>query len=562
MSNRLLTKAACQTVLIVGMESAGKSTLVSSLAGAPANIANFRGSTVAVERYETDDLVFIDTPGIFRQSDTETTRHALAAIGEHETVLLVVQATQLDDDLTELLPLAHGKQGVVVVTYWDKVQPGEAAMEAIERLSAESGVAFIAVDGRRLKPSQVQKIRDSLQAPADFTTPHLKSRAGWRIEPKPGILEHRVLGPLIAVALLVLPALATIFGANELANLLHPIVESWLDPLVAHIQSTWPGWLRILVTNKTDGFGYGLLDMGPFLLVWALPTVVLFSVILGLYKTTGLVERINIALHPYVRRIGLSGRDIVRIMMGFGCNVPAVVSTRACSGCSRDTAVAAIAFGAACSYQLPATLAVLSSAANQVGRSAAALSLAYLSYLFLTSVLFLRFTSTRSGRDQLNVLMIPRRPFMQRPSLGALWRESRSTIQQFFFQAMPIFVVICVIASLLAQAGVLDAMSSAIGPVMAIFNLPADAALPVVLASIRKDGIFLLAGEQGSPTPMSAAQTLTAVYLAGVLLPCLVTALTIAKETNWRKTAWLLLRQAGFAAAFSLILAWGAWWIL
>ncbi len=560
--SKLLTESACQTVLVVGMESAGKSTLVSSLAGLPANVANFRGSTVAVERYQTDGLVFMDTPGIFRQSDTETTRHALNALGEHETVVLVAQATQLDDDLTELLPLVNGKKGIVVVSYWDKVQPGEAAMEALERLSNESGVPFIAVDGRCLKERQLRKIREALQTPAEFANSHLKSRAGWRIEPKPGILEHRILGPLFATAMLVLPALATIFGANELANILHPIVEAWLEPLVASIQSTWPGWLRVLVTNKTDGFGYGLLDMGPFLLVWALPTVVLFSVILGVYKTTGLVERINIALHPYVRPIGLSGRDIVRIMMGFGCNVPAVVSTRACSGCSRDTAVAAIAFGAACSYQLPATLAVLSSAANQLGNSPALLSLAYLSYLFLTTVIFLRLSSTRTGRDELNILMTPRRPFMQWPTIGALWRESRSTIQQFFFQAMPIFVVICIIASLLAQLGVLDAMSSSIGPVMAIFNLPAEASLPVILASIRKDGIFLFAGDQGFTTPMSAAQVLTAVYLAGVLLPCLVTALTIARETKWRKTAWLLLRQGGFAVAFSLILAWGASWIL
>ncbi|PQO38024.1 nucleoside recognition domain-containing protein [Blastopirellula marina] len=562
MSKSTLTEVACQTVLVVGKESTGKSTLISSLAGMPASIANFRGSTVAVERYETDQFVFVDTPGIFRQSDTETTRRALEALEEHETIVLVAQATQLDEDLSELLPMVRGKQGIVVVTYWDKVQPGEAAMEALERLARESGVPFIAVDGRSLQPNQVCQIKDALQASTEFAASHLTSRAGWRIEPKPGILEHRVLGPVLATALLVLPALATIFGANELANVLHPIVETWLEPVVATIQSTWPAWLRILFTNKTDGFSYGLLDMGPFLLVWALPTVMLFSLILGVYKTTGLVERINIALHPYVRHVGLSGRDIVRVMMGFGCNVPAVVSTRACSGCSRGTAIAAIAFGAACSYQLPATLAVLSSVSVRLGHNPAVLSLVYLLYLFLTTLLYLRLTSPRSGRDALNILMTPRRPFMQWPSAGALWREARTTMQQFFWQAMPIFALICVIASLLANAGVLDVMSSAIGPIMAVFNLPADASLPVVLASIRKDGIFLFAGEEGGATPMTAAQTLTAVYLAGVLLPCLVTALTIARETDWQKTALLLVRQAAFAVGFSLVLAWGAWWVL
>ncbi|RCS43982.1 ferrous iron transporter B [Bremerella cremea] len=557
-----LTEAACQSVLVVGKESAGKSTLISSLAGMPTGVANFRGSTVAVERYQTDRFVFVDTPGIFRQSDTETTRRALAALGKHETILLVAQATQLDEDLAELLPLVAGKQGVVVVSNWDRIQPGEAALEAIERLSHEAGIPFITVDGRCLNQHQVHQISEALLTPSEFTVSNLRFHAGWRIEPRPGILEHRVLGPILAAALLILPALATIFGANELANVLHPVVEGWLDPVVAHIQSTWPNSIRILLTNRTEGFGYGLLDMGPFLLVWALPTVILFSVILGVYKSSGLVERINIALHPYVRHVGLSGRDIVRILMGFGCNVPAVVSTRACSGCSRDSAIAAIAFGAACSYQLPATMAVLSSVSIQLGRSPIVLNLIYLSYLFLTTLVYLRLSSPRSGRDALNILMTPRRPFMQWPSARSLWRESRTTIQQFFLQAMPIFVAICIIASLLAYAGVLNVMSSGIGPMMAIFNLPVEASLPLMLASIRKDGIFLFAGDQGFTTPMTAAQTLTAVYLAGVLFPCLVTALTIARETNWQRTAVLLFRQAAFALVFSLILAWGTLWLL
>ena len=56
---------------------------------------------------------------------------------------------------------------------------------------------------------------------------------------------------------------------------------------------------------------------------------------------------------------------------------------------------------------------------------------------------------------------------------------------------------------------------------------------------------------------MTTVQVLTGVYLAGVLFPCLVTALTIARETSWRSTGMLLLRQALFAIGFTLILAWG-----
>ena len=46
-------------------------------------------------------------------------------------------------------------------------------------------------------------------------------------------------------------------------------------------------------------------------------------------------NRTTLAIHPLVKRIGVSGRDVTRIVMGFGCNVPAVINSRSCSSCSR-----------------------------------------------------------------------------------------------------------------------------------------------------------------------------------------------------------------------------------
>lgn len=85
-------------------------------------------------------------------------------------------------------------------------------------------------------------------------------------------------------------------------------------------------------------------------------------------------------------------------MMGFGCNVPAVISTRACSGCSRGTAISAIAFGSACSYQLPATLAVLAAASASTGVSATRMTLVFLAYLLVTTLIYLRLTSPKKSR--------------------------------------------------------------------------------------------------------------------------------------------------------------------
>ncbi len=562
MRRTALAPSQMRTILVVGKESVGKSQLISSLSGRSAGEANFRGSTVVVERYRSGDIEYIDTPGILRSSDTETTRLALDALAAHDVVLLVVQATHLDRDLRDMLPLVVGKRGAVVVTHWDKVQPGDAPQDAIERLEAEAGVDFIPLDARRLSGRDRQRIAHATRNPSTFRRESLTARATWRIEPTPGWLEHRIAGPLLATMLLVLPLVATIFGANTVADLLHPIVARWFESIIATVNTTWPSWLRVVLTARHGEFGYGLLNMGPFLLVWALPTVLLFALILGAYKASGLIERINVALHPLVRPFGLSGRDVARVMMGFGCNVPAVIGTRSCSACSRGSAVAAVAFGSACSYQLPATLAVLSAAAAATGRSAALLTWLFMAYLLVTTLMYLRVTSSAQARSPLNILMTPSRPFMQWPGMSALWREVRGTVRQFLLLAMPVFIAICIVASLLAHVGALDLAVRFLGPVMGLFDLPPHAALPVVLASVRKDGIILLAANAGTSFPLTAAQALTAVYLAGVLLPCLVTAMTIGRETGWKATFTLLARQAGFAVLFALILSWGGRWLL
>ncbi|NES24798.1 MAG: ferrous iron transporter B, partial [Symploca sp. SIO3E6] len=72
-----------------------------------------------------------------------------------------------------------------------------------------------------------------------------------------------------------------------------------------------------------------------------------------------------------------------------------------------------------------------------------------------------------------------------------------------------------------------------------------------------KDGILLFTEPNvvGVLTPL---QILTAVYLAGVILPCLVTLLTIVREMSWRFALKLLSQQVVAAVSFSLLLAWGS----
>lgn len=539
-----------QTILVIGDESVGKSALIASLTGRAAYSSNFRGSTVSVQTYRGDRADFVDTPGILFASDAESTQRTLAELTEHERVLVVVKATHLDQDLRRLLPLVLGKCGAVVVTFWDKVKLGEHAFEAIEILSAESGVPFVTVDARCVTGTQRAAIFSALESEAQFVRPVLLGRAGWQIEPKPGLLDGRRTGPWLALALLLAPSVIAVQTANTFACWADPLVSSSLAGVIESVKAVTPEFLAATIAGK-----YGLLAMGPLLFVWAVPTVVLYAVLLAVYKATGLLDRMTIPLQPLMRPIGLTGRDLVKVVMGMGCNVPAVIATRSCSSCTRGACLHAIGFGSACSYQFGATLGVFA-AVKQPG-----LIWPYLGYLTITTLIYTRLVSHPQSRSSLNILTLEGRSFVNWPSFKAVWREARETLQEFALRSLPVFFAITLIASLLDWFGVVARTASLIEPLMALFRLPAESAVVLLMASIRKDGLLLLA-EESSVASLTSVQILTGVYLAGVLLPCLVTVLTIAREQSWKFAGKLVLRQLAAAMTFAAILAWGGHWLI
>ena len=545
-----------ETVVVVGKESVGKSELVAGLAGTTSTTGNFRGTTVDVERYETDEFVFIDTPGILLGTDTETTRTAISAVEETETVLLVVPATNIDDDLEALLPLVQGKVGAIAVTFWDKVENPTEARDELNALAEDLGVPLAPVDARdifhvatdggsaAIDGTEGSQLVSALRHADEFPG-RVHRQTGIHLDPPETVLEHPLLGPFVSIALLLLPAAAAVHFANAAAAELSPRVSTRLEPAVRWA-SDLPGPLSAVL-----GGDYGLLSMGPFLFVWAGPTILIFAVFMAVYKQSGLVTRITASLHPHLRRVGLTGRDLVRVVMGFGCNVPAVTSTRGCSDCTRRTTVSAIGFGSACSYQLPATLAVFAAVEMPW------LVLPYLGILTTTTLVYARLIAPERART--SSLAAENRAFLQWPTRQSVWRETKTVVRSFFLKALPVFAGIVLVASLLDYFGLLDVIGEALSPVMGLFNLPGETALVVVMGSIRKDGLLLLQSDGLSATlsTMTPVQVLTAVYLAGVLLPCLVTAITVAQELSPRYAGRMLLRQAAAAAGFSLLLGWG-----
>ncbi len=535
-----------RTVVLFGKENVGKTQLAASLAGAPITASNFRGATVGCDSYRLDDWELIDTPGLLRSSDVETTQLALERLSGDDTVLLVAQGTALDADLADLLPLAAGRPGALVVTLRDRLARQEVEPRLGE-LALRTGLPVVAVDARRLDADDRRRLMQALEAPSPVPAEAGLNFGDLTVRPRPLFFERSALGPFWALLLLLVPACVAVGAANSLAGRIDPWVSA-LTGALAELLSSWPQPLAAILAGD-----YGFVTMGPLLLVWATPVVVLHALLMAAYKASGLLDRLTNAMNPWLQPFGMTGRELARVVMGFGCNVPAVISARSSSACSRGVCVSAIAFGSACSYQLGATVAVFAAA----GRPE--LVVPYLLYLGATTLAYARLIAPQAARSPFNALLTQGRVFLTWPRPRAIWLEARGAVVEFFRRAFPAFLLITAVASLLHWLGALQAASAVFEPAMAIFRLPSDAALAVVLASVRKDGILLLA-EPGVAASLSAVQLLTAVYLAGVLVPCLVTCLTIAREQGRAFALRLVGRQAAAATGFSALLAWaGAW---
>ncbi|MBM4247292.1 MAG: ferrous iron transporter B [Deltaproteobacteria bacterium] len=558
-AERIQEQAPLGTVVIAGLESVGKSAVFRLLTGwATGDEANFRGSTVHCRRAEVAQLgaTVVDTPGVRLRVDGVATRLALAQVGAAETVLVVVRGTHLASELAALREVAGSalrrSRLAFVVTFRDRAPADLEA--ALRQLESAVGCPVLALDARRAGSAAQRDLIELVgraALPRWGQLPELEGavRDLETIVPRATIFEHRWLGGTAAVLSLLLLFGLPVYGAFVAASALQPLI----DGLVIEPVTRWLAPLGVVapVVHALLAGDYGVLTLGWYSFLWAFPVVVLVGLSVALSEESGLKDRITNALDAPLRVIGLSGRDLLPVLTGFGCNVVAVFQTRACSACSRKACVSLIAYGAACSYQIGAALSLFGSGGRPW------LFAPYVALLFVVGAVHTRIWN-RAAIAQVRDLPVAERAFLQRPALRATWWRLRTVLRQFLFQAMPVFLLICAAGALLAHFGLLDVLATALGPALAWLSLPPEVAPGVVFSVIRKDGLLVLNEGQGTLlASLGTGQLLLLVYLASTLTACLVTLCTVRSEMGGRFAMVLAARQAATSVVTSMVLAAG-----
>ncbi|GGE39952.1 hypothetical protein GCM10011391_18470 [Pullulanibacillus camelliae] len=528
------------TVVMIGLESVGKSTLFRHLTGNRSGIVtNIRGSTVSCltgPLMNDESTMIIDTPGIQFEGDSLTTKLALEQANKADTLLLVIKATDYKEELMTLNTMLHlrNRHVAIAITYCDKCLHSHQERQQISELL---DVPVMWLNAREVEATHQQQLIEGIQHAKPWKLnnhlltflPILPVKTTSRF--KQSWYTLPLIGPWLSLGTILAMFAVPVYIAYQFAQWMEPLSEKYGIQGIETFFHPFPTIIQQFLVGD-----YGLITLGWYSFLWAFPVVFLIGVTTAISEETGIQEHITISLDPWLRRIGLTGRDLIPVLTGFGCNVVAVLQSRSCSSCTRQSCVSLISFGSACSYQIGATLSLFGSAHKPW------LFIPYIFVLFIVGAIHTRLWNKNDTTISLN--RITSLPYLQSLTwYGLIWRV-KNILKQFLLQAMPIFFIICGVATALEYTHVLGAIAVLISPVLHFFNLPPTVAPGIVFSFIRKDGLLVLNQGHGEVlSTLTVMQIFILVYLASTLSSCLVTLYTLKKEWGWVAAGRLFAKQ-------------------
>ncbi len=341
-------------IAIVGMPNTGKSTFFNRLTGSSSRVGNWPGVTVELLSARTilgkDAVEVVDLPGIYDLhgfSDDEQVVRSFLENNVVDQVVMVLNAAQLDHQLPLALQIHKlGMKPVLLANMIDEADQlgiridAQALSKSLDcpviLISARNGTGLKEVretlveslqSSHVVKPNELKAYLhadDELVAQAEtLVSRHVSSPSRLvrvMTERIDRVLLHPLFGlPLFFLAMfLVFQAVYTL-GAplqDAVAYLLE-LFRGWaLEPLASVLPATLYGFL-------VDGLYDGIGTVASFV-----PVIILFFFLMAIVEDSGYLARAAYLTDALMARLGLDGRGFVMLLMGFGCNVPALMGTR------------------------------------------------------------------------------------------------------------------------------------------------------------------------------------------------------------------------------------------
>lgn len=589
--NALNIKEDTKKIVLAGNPNAGKSVFFNYLTGMYVDVSNYPGTTLEISsgRFGQDEM--IDTPGVYGISSfNDEERVARDVILQADVVVNIVNAAHLERDLfltqqiidtgapvivaLNMLDEA-AKQGLVIDIKSLEKELGVPVIPAIAvqkkgldllaktisqakvgnsspdlqlklaPLAAKTGnrgEALLILEGDPEIAAKYQlcpeNSREEIYADRRARVNEIVSRVVRTEQVKEGLgqvlgrlLLHPLTGwPVLIAALWLMYQFIGVFVAGTVVGfteerIMTGLYEPAVRSLVGRVVNSESMLGQVLIGE------FGLLTMTvTYLLGLLLPLVVGFYLFLSLWEDSGYLPRVATLVDRSMNAIGLNGRAVIPLILGFGCVTMATITTRLL-GSERERRIAIFLLGLAipCSAQLGVIAGLLAG----VGLNFILLYLVVIVMILVTAGTILKNVLPGKTSDLLIDL-----PPLRLPRLDNILKKTVIKSFNFLVEAAPIFALGSFMISIMDLSGLLNLIQNALAPfTVGWLGLPATAATAFIMGLVRRD--FGAAGL--STMNLTPLQTVVSLITITLFVPCVASVMMIFKERSKREAAvvWL-----------------------
>jgi len=555
-------------ILLMGNPNVGKSVVFSRLTGIRVMASNYPGTTVSYARGDMklgDEIAeVIDVPGTYTlEPTTEAEEIATQMLSSGDVVINVVNATNLERNLYLTLQLLEGNIPVIVaLNIWDDTAHRGIHID-LDKLREFLGVPVIPTVGltgqgikelvenipKAISPDVPARSRDERWATIGGIidqVQHITHRHHTWLERLGDASVKPLTGGIIALAVLASAFwVIRLIGESLIGYVLEPLFENLWAPVMLGLSDLLggAGFFHDILIGKIVGGevnfveSFGLLTTGlyvPFAMV--LPYIISFYLVLGLLEDVGYLPRLAVLMDTIMHRLGLHGYSIIPTLLGFGCNVPAILATRILES-KRERFIAATLISIA--IPCAALQAMIFGLVGERGGEYVAIVYGTLFIVWIILGIILNH-AVKGFSPELLIEIPPYRLPLWRTVLQKLWMR----VYGFLVEAIPIILGAVLVINILYVWGIFDAVANFTAPVVTgLLGLPKEAVTALVIGFLRKDvALGMLA-----PLALSNEQLVVGSVVLAMFFPCIATFVVLLKELgviNMLKSAGIMITTA------------------
>ena len=287
-------------------------------------------------------------------------------------------------------------------------------------------------------------------------------------------------------------------------------------------------------------------------LVYVIP----FFLIIELLQDSGYLPRAAFLLDRFMHFLGVHGKTIIPMILGFGCNVPA------CTGCRIMETEREKKISIALTSLIPCA-AVMTVVLGLVGRYVGLTWVLILFAINFIVIIIIGKILNKIMPGQCTELIMEMHEY-RIPNYSVIFKQTWIRTKEFIYKAMPIIIVAGILLEILYMFRILDPINLLLSPLTVYWlGLPLITGIFLIYGILRKELTLVLLALLANSIGLTLLELMTPIQMivfslvTMLYIPCFATIVLIAKETNWKYALQIAILEIGMALLIGGIINWG-----